>query len=170
MCTSHLNINMLDTQKLGLSGEMLALVLEVSVSILGRIRDWLILLWLFSLHPGKHSGSTSNIPRHFRVPCHSNTHPRNFTSLGTIAELRKATVSSSCLSLRPHRKKLGSLWRDFFENLSRKFKFHWNLTRIPSILHEDRYTFMIISLSFLLGMWNDSDKICRENQNTFWVQ
>jgi len=67
MCMSHLNISMIDTQILGLNGEMLALVLEVSVSMLGRIRDWLILLWLFSLPPGKHSGSTSNIPRHFRV-------------------------------------------------------------------------------------------------------
>ena len=33
-------------------------------------------------------------------------------------------------------------------------------------LHEDRYTFLIISRSFLLRMKNVSDKICRENQIT----
>jgi hypothetical protein len=32
--------------------------------------------------------------------------------------------------------------------------------------HEDRYTFLIISLSVLRGMRNVSDENCRENQNT----
>jgi hypothetical protein len=36
-------------------------------------------------------------------------------------------------------------------------------------LHEDQYTFMIISRSFLLGMRNVSDKSRRENQNTYFV-
>ena len=36
----------------------------------------------------------------------------------------------------------------FFENLSRKFKFHQNRTRIKVTLHEDQYTCFIISLSF----------------------
>ena len=36
-------------------------------------------------------------------------------------------------------------------------------------LHEDRYTFMIIPRSFLLGIRNISDKSCRENQNTHFV-
>jgi len=36
-------------------------------------------------------------------------------------------------------------------------------------LHEDQYTFLIISRSFLLRMRNVSDKICRENQNTHLV-
>jgi hypothetical protein len=44
MYMSRLNNSMLETQKLGLSGEILALILEVSVSILGLIRDWLILV------------------------------------------------------------------------------------------------------------------------------
>jgi len=35
-------------------------------------------------------------------------------------------------------------------------------------LHEDRYTFLIISHSFLLRMNNFSDERCRENQNTFF--
>ena len=53
--------------------------------------------------------------------------------------------------------------------MSRKFKFHFNMTRITCTLHEDRYTFLIISRSFLLRMRNDSDKSCRENQNTHFV-
>jgi hypothetical protein len=36
-------------------------------------------------------------------------------------------------------------------------------------LHEDRYTFLIISFSFLLRMKNASDRRCRENQNTHFV-
>jgi len=36
-------------------------------------------------------------------------------------------------------------------------------------LHEDQYTFLIISRSALLGMRNVSDKSCRENQNTHFM-
>ena len=36
-------------------------------------------------------------------------------------------------------------------------------------LHEDQYTFLIISRTFLLRMRNVSDKSCRENQNTHFV-
>jgi hypothetical protein len=32
-----------------------------------------------------------------------------------------------------------------FEHLSRKFKFRWNLNRITGTLHEDQYTFFILS-------------------------
>jgi hypothetical protein len=58
----------------------------------------------------------------------------------------------------------------FLENLTRKFKFHQNLTRIAGTLHEELCTFMIISRLILLRMRNVSDKSCRENQNTFCVQ
>ena len=51
----------------------------------------------------------------------------------------------------------------FYENLSRKFEFHYNRTIIKGTLHEDKYTFFIISRSFLLRMRNVSDKSCREN-------
>jgi len=54
----------------------------------------------------------------------------------------------------------------FFENLSRKFQFYKKLTRITSILHEDQYTFLIISRSILLRIRSVSYKSCRENQNT----
>jgi len=36
--------------------------------------------------------------------------------------------------------------------MSRKFKFHYNLTRIRDTSHEDLCKFMIISHSFLLRM------------------
>ena len=57
----------------------------------------------------------------------------------------------------------------FFENLSRKSKFHENLTRMTDTLHEDQYIFLIISRSFLLRMRNVSVKICTENQYTHFV-
>ena len=57
----------------------------------------------------------------------------------------------------------------FLENLSRKFKFHSNLTRTTRNLHEDQYKFLIISRSFLFRLRNDSDKPCREKQNTYFL-
>jgi hypothetical protein len=43
------------------------------------------------------------------------------------------------------------------------------MTRITGILHEDRYTFLIISRSVLLRMLHVSDKSCTENQSTHFV-
>ena len=57
----------------------------------------------------------------------------------------------------------------FLENLSRKFEFFWGQTRITGSLHDDQYTLMTISRSFVLRMRNVSDKICTENQNTHFV-
>jgi hypothetical protein len=56
----------------------------------------------------------------------------------------------------------------FFEILSRKLNFHKNRISITGTLHEDRYTFLIISLPFLLRMSNVSDKR-RRNQNTHFT-
>jgi len=41
--------------------------------------------------------------------------------------------------------------------------------KITGTLHEDQYTFLIISRSIILRIRNVSDKICRENQNTHFV-
>ena len=41
----------------------------------------------------------------------------------------------------------------FFENLSRNVKCHENVTRVTGTLLEDRYTFLIISRSFLRRVW-----------------
>ena len=57
----------------------------------------------------------------------------------------------------------------FFQNLSRKFKFLYNLIRQPRTFHEDQYTFLIISCSFLFKMMYVSDTSCRENQNTHFM-
>jgi len=102
--------------------------------------------------------------------------------LGALEKLRKVTIKSiiSCYpSVRP------STWnssaptgqifmefciREFFENLSRKFEFHSSLTRITGTLHEDQYTFLIISGSVMLRMRNVSDISCTKTQNTFYVQ
>ena len=54
----------------------------------------------------------------------------------------------------------------FFLNLSRKFKFHYNLARFTGILHNYQYTFSTISRSVLLRMINVSDESCRESPNT----
>ena len=55
----------------------------------------------------------------------------------------------------------------FFQNLSRKFTFHWNLTRITGSLYEAIRTFMTRSGWTLLTMRNASNKNCAANQNTF---
>ena len=57
----------------------------------------------------------------------------------------------------------------FFENLSPKFKFRYNPTRITGTLHEDVSTFMTISRWILLRMRNVSNKSYRENQNTHFI-
>jgi len=74
-----------------------------------------------------------------------------------------------CLAVRPSTRTTrlpldGFSWNlilvYFFENLSRKFKFHLNLTSIKGTLHEDRYilVFLTISRGTLLRMRNVSDK------------
>jgi hypothetical protein len=98
-----------------------------------------------------------------------------------FAKFRKA-LASLCLSVRPSVRL--SAWSNssptgrifikfdiwvFFENLSRKFKFHENVTRIKGTWHEAEYIFLIISRSILLRMRNVSDKHCRESQNTHFV-
>jgi len=57
----------------------------------------------------------------------------------------------------------------FLKNLSIKSKFHQNQTRTEVTLHEDHYTFFIVSHSFLLRMRNVSDKGCTENQKIHFV-
>jgi hypothetical protein len=49
----------------------------------------------------------------------------------------------------------------FFKNLSRKFKFHSNLTRMTGTLLEEKYTFIILYRSIPPIMINA--EICREN-------
>ena len=55
------------------------------------------------------------------------------------------------------------------EDLYRKFKFHYNRTRLNGTLHEDQCTFLITSRSILLIIKNASDESCRENKNTHFM-
>ena len=98
--------------------------------------------------------------------------------LGAFAKLWKRTISY-VMSVFPFvcmDKWTGRLsnWEDFhnicirvsFVVLSRKFKFHKNLTRIMVALHDYLCTFMIFSRGIVLRMRNLSDRSCRENQST----
>jgi len=49
--------------------------------------------------------------------------------------------------------------------MSKREKFHKNLTGITGTLHEDQFTFLIIFPS-VFRMRNVWDKYCKENQNT----
>ena len=68
-----------------------------------------------------------------------------------VPKLRKATFSfmSVCPSARnnsaPTGRILMKLHTCFFVNLSRQFKFHWNLTRKTGTLYKEVFTFMTIS-------------------------
>ena len=85
---------------------------------------------------------------------------------------------SVCLSVTPykwnnsvpHEGFSNNLTFEYFsKSLSKKFKFHYNLTRIMDTLHEHQCTFLIISRLFFLRMRNISDKSCTENQNTLFI-
>ena len=102
-------------------------------------------------------------------------------SLSAFAKFLIVTISfvmSVCLFVYPHGTAHlpidGFSWNlifedIFFQNALRNFKIHQNLTRKTDTLHEDRYTFLIISSSFLLRMRNVSDNNCRESENTYFV-
>jgi hypothetical protein len=54
-----------------------------------------------------------------------------------------------------------------FGNVRRKIKFNKNRTKKTGNLHEDQYTFLIISWSAFLRSRNVWDKICWENLSKF---
>jgi integrase len=60
-------------------------------------------------------------------------------------------------------------WNIFRKSMEKKFKLLLSLTIITGTLHEDRYTFMVISRSFLSTIRNVLGKWCRENQNPHFV-
>jgi hypothetical protein len=92
-----------------------------------------------------------------------------------VSEFRKPTVNfvmAVPLSVCPHGI-IHSHWTDFhkiwylriFRKVPRK-----NLSRLTDTLHEDPCTFMVIARWILLKMRKFSDKSCKENENTFYVQ
>ena len=98
-------------------------------------------------------------------------HSQNFEKRLLTSSFLLSVCASVCVE------QLGSHGTDFHEilylsvskNLSRKFKFHWFLTRITRTLHEDQYTYLIISRSVLSRVKNVSDSRCREHQNTHFM-
>jgi hypothetical protein len=100
--------------------------------------------------------------------------------LGAFEKFWKATISfimSVAVSPFVCMEQLGFQWTDFhkilywvfFENLLRKLEFHYNVTRITGILHENLSTFMIVSRWILLKMRKSLDESCNENQNTHFI-
>jgi len=100
---------------------------------------------------------------------HSLTRKCNVRS---FAKLRKATISfftPVSLPVCPRGKTRISL--DGLScnlSMSRKFKFHYNLTRITGAVHKDVFTFMTFRLIFL-RMRYVSDESCTESQNTYFT-
>jgi hypothetical protein len=90
----------------------------------------------------------------------------------------KRLLASSYLSLRPsvhltawnNSAPTGRFFIAFEIKHFSKFNFDQNLTKIPGNLHENVCTFMIAHHWILLKMRNILHKICRENQNTFYIQ
>jgi hypothetical protein len=96
--------------------------------------------------------------------------------LVTFVKFRKPAITFVmlvCLFVR--KKTIGSHWKEFhemcfwlfFENMWRKFVFHWNPTGITGTSHEDLCTFKTISRWSLLRTWKILEKSSTENQNTF---
>ena len=87
-------------------------------------------------------------------------------------------LASSCLTVHPstwiHSVPTGRIFKKlyitgFFQNPSRKFKFHYNRTKIKGTLHDAQYISFITTRSFLLRIRNVSGTTCRENQNKHFV-
>ena len=79
--------------------------------------------------------------------------------LGASAKLRKASITNISVSQSSWNNSApaGQIFVNFgswgfFENLLRRFKFYYNLTRITDTLHEEKYTFLIISCYFFLEL------------------
>ena len=97
--------------------------------------------------------------------------------LGAFGKLRKATftfVISVRLSVRPHRitlLPLGGFSRnfmpEFFENMSRIFKFPSNLTWITDTSHEDAFSFMTLSRWIILRRRAFSVKVVEKIKTHF---
>jgi hypothetical protein len=88
----------------------------------------------------------------------------------------KQLLASSRPSVRTEQ--FGSHWADFheiwpeyfYENLSTKFKFRYNRTRITGTLQGNQYVYiLVISCSIFLVVRYVSEKSCRENQNTHYM-
>jgi hypothetical protein len=92
--------------------------------------------------------------------------------LGAFTNCEKRLLALSCSSVRPFIRmvQLGSTGWIFikfisvlFETLSRKFKIHWNLTKMTRTSYEDRHTLLITFCSIILRKSNIWNKIFYKN-------
>ena len=119
---------------------------------------------------------SSSVSGWLRCLCSAFRNTQVFRRVRKIAkgyyQLRHVCLSVRMEQLVPNWTHFGETWylSFFFENLSRKFRFYCNLTRITGTLHEDVSSFMKISCWILLRMRKFSNKSCRENHNIFYVQ
>ena len=97
--------------------------------------------------------------------------------LGAFAKLWKATLTSFvmsvcpsvCILLSSHWTNVHEIWYlSIFRNSVDKIQDSLKSDKNDGTVHEDVCTFSIISRSVLLRRRNESDKICRENQNTLF--
>jgi len=94
--------------------------------------------------------------------------------LGVCAKFRKANVSLvvSVLPFPLDGFSWGfNIWLFFEKKMPRKFKFDYNLTGITCFIHDDRYTFLVISRWIFLRKRNVSENSCkRKSELTFYVK
>jgi hypothetical protein len=99
-------------------------------------------------------------------------HSLIFSAFEKLRKMTKSFIISLCPSALSNSTLIQCIFLQFdicvfFENLLRKFKFHYNLTRIRGTLYENLWTFMIISHWILLRLRNVSDKSFREIKTYF---
>ena len=89
----------------------------------------------------------------------------NLSLLGMFTKLQKATINFVMSVLSPWNNLASTGWIfikfyiwEFFEDLSRKLKFHYNQTRKTGPLHGGRCTFMTIS-HWIVGRMRNVEKI-----------
>ena len=130
------------------------------------------------MHRANHVFTSSQLTLWWQLPVKSQFCQHSITNsfLGVLAKLRKANISflMSCLSAwnnsAPHWTDFHKTWHfSIFWDMSWKFMFQENLTKITGPLHKDQHTFLIICHSLILRKRNVSDECCRENQNTHFM-
>ena len=147
--------------------EQTATVLLLKSHLLGKR-----LTCSFAIRSRVKAGLSRNIPRFLGM---------SFSK--AFEKLRKATASlfiCVCSAVRQHGKTRLALWLilmkiyiwlfSFFRKYVETIQVLLNSLTIIITLYEDVFIFMAISRWILLRMKNVSNKSCRENQNTFYVQ
>ena len=121
-----------------------------------------------------------SLQRHFVSTCWSHNFVNRWINvfLGALAKFRKTSVNlaiSVCTSVCSHgttRVSLDRFWSNLiFVYFSKCVEVIKMSLQSDKTVHEDQHTFVfILSHSVLLRMRNVSNKTCRGNQNTFYVQ